>query len=80
MIDALKIVAFRARLMIEKCPLATTGMLAVNRSTSEMENYISTKSRYQNLSIACCNSPHDCVVGGPLDLLHGLKADLKEKH
>ena len=80
LIDALKIVAFRARLMIEKCPLGTTGMLAVNRSTSEMENYISTTSLYQDLSIACCNSPHDCVVGGPLELLQGLKVDLKENH
>ena len=66
--------------MIEKCPLATTGMLAVNRSAGEMEEYISTASVYQDLSIACCNSPHDCVVGGPLQLLQGLKVDLKENH
>ena len=66
--------------MIEKCPLGTTGMLAVNRSAGEMENYISTASIYQDLSIACCNSPHDCVVGGPLELLQGLKVDLKENH
>ena len=66
--------------MIEHCPLATTGMLAVNRNTSEMEDYISTTSVYQELSIACCNSPHDCVVGGPLELLQGLKVDLKENH
>ncbi|KAL8827913.1 MAG: hypothetical protein Q9191_002902 [Dirinaria sp. TL-2023a] len=80
LIDALKIVASRARLMIEKCPRAATGMLAVNRSTSEIERYISSSSTYKDLSIACCNSPHDCVVGGPLGPLEALRVDLKENH
>ncbi|KAL8878483.1 MAG: hypothetical protein Q9198_003712, partial [Flavoplaca austrocitrina] len=78
--DALKIVAFRARLMIDQCPLATTGMLAVNGSTNDIQKYISTQSAYQDLSIACCNSPHDCVVGGPMRPLAALKDDLKGKH
>ena len=78
--DALKIVAFRARLMMEQCPLVTTGMLAVNRSTNDIQEYISTQSVYQDLSVACCNSPHDCVVGGPLSRLGALKDDLKGKH
>ncbi|KAL8766516.1 MAG: hypothetical protein Q9209_006732 [Squamulea sp. 1 TL-2023] len=78
--DALKIVAFRARLMIEQCPLATTGMLAVNRSGNDIEQYLSTRSVYKDLSIACYNSPHDCVVGGPLGPLGALKDDLKGNH
>ena len=75
--DALKVVAFRARLMVEKCPLGTTGMLAVNCGTAKTERFIKS-SGYSELSIACCNSPQDCVVGGPLEYLKALKEDLKE--
>ena len=78
--DALKIVAFRARLMIERCPLAATGMLAVNRNANDIQSYISNHPAYHDLSIACCNSPDDCVVGGPLGPLGALKDDLKANH
>lgn len=80
MLDALKVVAFRARLMIEQCPLATTGMLAVNRGANDIQQYMSTQPAYRQLSIACCNSPNDCVVGGPLGPLAALKDDLKINH
>ena len=76
-VDALRIVACRARLMIEKCPLSATGMLAVNRSASEIQQYILTHQTYRDLSIACCNSPRDCVVGGALGTLEALRDDLK---
>lgn len=79
LIDALKIVAIRARLMIEKCPLGATGMLAVNRNADDIEKYLSTNPAFQDLSVACCNSPNDCVVGGPLAPLALLKDDLKGK-
>lgn len=75
--DALKVVAFRARLMIEKCPLGATGMLAVNCGTAKTEHFIKS-SNYSELSIACSNSPQDCVVGGPLESLKALKVALKE--
>ena len=79
LIDALKIVAIRARLMIEKCPLEATGMLAINRNADDIEKYLSTNPAFQEVSVACCNSPNDCVVGGPLAPLALLKDDLKGK-
>ena len=66
--------------MIEKCPLNATGMLAVNRSASEIQKFVDTHQAYRDVSIACCNSPHDCVVGGPLGTLEALRDDLKTNH
>lgn len=80
LLDALKIVAIRARLMVEKCPLDATGMLAINRNADDIQKFFSTSQAFQDLSVACCNSPSDCVVGGPLAVLALLKDDLKQKH
>ena len=66
--------------MIENCSLNATGMLAVNRGASGFQQFIHTHQAYRDISIACCNSPHDCVVGGPLSALEALKNDLKSNH
>lgn len=77
LLDALVIVASRARLMVENCPLSTTGMLAVNAGPARVEELLRAQDEYSELSIACYNSPHDCVVGGPVIALQALKDQLK---
>ncbi|KAL9045074.1 MAG: hypothetical protein Q9214_001839 [Letrouitia sp. 1 TL-2023] len=76
--DALKIVATRARLMVEHGLLNATGMLAVNLGAARVRSHMDGDAKYNSLSIACNNSPNDCVVEGPLSLLKALKDDLKE--
>ncbi|KAL9610446.1 MAG: hypothetical protein Q9167_004844 [Letrouitia subvulpina] len=76
--DALRIVATRARLMVEHCSLNATGMLAVNLGVTQVRSHMDGNKKYDGLSIACQNSPDDCVIGGPLDLLKAFKDDLRE--
>lgn len=79
LLDALVIVASRARLMVENCPFGTTGMLAVNAGPAQVEELLHAQDEYSELSIACYNSPSDCVVGGPVTALQALKTQLKNE-
>lgn len=74
--DGLKLVALRARLMMELCQLETTSMLAVNLSAEAVRQYIDNSPDFQNLAISCDNSQTDCVVGGPISQLQSLKGRL----
>ena len=65
--DALRIVATRAHLIAEECPLNTSGMLACKASPLEIEEIL--KSETLSLDIACRNSVSDCVVSGRLELI-----------
>ena len=77
LLDALIIVASRARLMVENCPFSTTGMLAINTGPAQVEELLHAEDEYSDLAIACYNSPTDCVVGGPATALQALKTQLK---
>ncbi|KAG5652522.1 Type I Iterative PKS, partial [Sphagnurus paluster] len=77
--DALLIVANRARLMVEKCAIDTTGMIAVNLRPASVQEVIQSSVEFASLSIACFNSPIDTVVSGPLVKLRAFKAYLDTK-
>ncbi|KAJ6485560.1 putative polyketide synthase [Mycena sanguinolenta] len=70
--DALLMVARRARLMVQNCAINSTGMLAVNLSPAA----ICQLRKDSELTIACYNTPLDCVLSGPLTQLNAFKAHL----
>ncbi|KAG5644334.1 Type I Iterative PKS [Asterophora parasitica] len=74
--DALFIVAHRVRLMVQSCALRTTGMMAVNLGSASVHEALHASPEFSVLSIACFNSPIDCVVAGPLACLKTFKAYL----
>ena len=74
--DGLKLVAHRAKLIMELCQLETTSMLAVNLSAETVRRHIDNSPEFYNLAISCDNSQSDCVVGGPIGQLQSLKAKL----
>ncbi|KAJ7094725.1 putative polyketide synthase [Mycena belliarum] len=74
--DALLLVATRARLMARKCTLGTTGMLAVNLGPEAVAVALRSIGTVSDVTIACYNSPADCVLSGPLDQLQTFKAHI----
>ncbi|KDR83172.1 hypothetical protein GALMADRAFT_134664 [Galerina marginata CBS 339.88] len=77
--DGLLIVATRARLMFERCPPMTTGMVAVSLGPVKLQPILESNRRFSNISISCFNSPNDCVVSGPLKELDELKLYLEDE-
>ncbi|KAG6866326.1 Type I Iterative PKS [Blastosporella zonata] len=71
--DALYVVANRVRLMVQKCVLNESGMIAVNLGPVAVHDVLSA---FPDLSIACYNSPMDCVLSGPVTKLKAFKAYL----
>nr|AEF32750.1 polyketide synthase [Volvariella volvacea] len=67
--DALLIVAHRARLMITKCPLQSTGMLVVNMGPDDIP-------AGEGITISCYNSVSNTVLSGTIDSLLALKQRL----
>ncbi|QMW41693.1 hypothetical protein G4B11_005017 [Aspergillus flavus] len=74
--SSLKLVAHRAKLMMELCELEKTSMLAVNLSAETVRRHIGNSPEFHDLAISCDNSESDCVVGGPISQLQSLKAKL----
>ncbi|KXT12258.1 hypothetical protein AC579_2039 [Pseudocercospora musae] len=74
--SGLWLVAERARLIVEQCKLWETSMLAVNMSSAEVREIISSLPKFSSLAISCENSPSDCVVGGIKTVLQELQAYL----
>ncbi|KAL4246221.1 hypothetical protein ABKN59_009371 [Abortiporus biennis] len=72
--DALRLVAGRALLLKQRCPVKQTGMLAVKLSSVAVLKLL--EGNY-TLSIACHNSSRDCVVAGSLGELQRFSEDLK---
>ncbi|THC89674.1 hypothetical protein EYZ11_010885 [Aspergillus tanneri] len=70
------LVARRAQLMMTHCEPQKTSMLAVNIGSSDVQSMIESDDRFGQLSIACDNSPTDCVVGGPVSQLQAFKQDI----
>lgn len=71
--SGLWLVAQRARLIISSCKLWETSMLAVDMSSSQVQQNLLSRTEFAELSIACENSPGDCVVGGDKQILLLLK-------
>ncbi|KAJ7704791.1 beta-ketoacyl synthase [Mycena rosella] len=76
--DALLLVATRVRFMVRKCTLNATGMLAVNLGPDAAATALRDLA-FGDVTIACYNSPADCVLAGPIDRLKALKAQLDAK-
>ncbi|KAF9568001.1 ketoacyl-synt-domain-containing protein [Agrocybe pediades] len=74
--SALFVIGSRVRLMVEKCAPDSTGMMAVNLGPADVTKALASSPAFSNLSIACFNSPLDCVVGGPLQDLKAFKVHL----
>ncbi|KAL8719406.1 MAG: hypothetical protein Q9225_003591 [Loekoesia sp. 1 TL-2023] len=72
--DALYVVASRARMMIARCALNHSGMVACAASSSTAEKVFADHEKMSQLSVACKNSTQDCVVAGPLDVLAAFTA------
>ncbi|PBK78491.1 polyketide beta-ketoacyl-synthase [Armillaria solidipes] len=72
---ALTIVAHRVRLMVTKCAVSSTSMIAVNLAQFLLQDILKATT-FDKLSISCFNSPVDCVVSGPLEQLRALKEHL----
>lgn len=64
--DTFRVVASRARMMANHCLANTSGLLACNLASEEVEQMILENPKMAQLSVACVNSISDCVVGGPL--------------
>lgn len=62
--SGLWLVAERARLIVEKCNLFQTSMLAINMPAALVRQDILRLEQFSQVSISCENSPSDCVVGG----------------
>lgn len=78
--DALIFVATRARLMTEKCPPKSSGMLACRLPAAEINDMLSKEGdAFSSLSVACENSKQDSVVAGPLDALEKFSKICKDK-
>lgn len=76
--DALIFVATRARLMTEKCPPKTSGMLACRLPAAEINKVLAQDGAFRSLSVACENSTQDSVVSGPLNALEQFSKQCKE--
>jgi iterative type I PKS product template protein len=74
--DALLLVANRARLMVQKCAPASTGMMAINLGAVAIGKILASSSGFSDITIACYNSPDDHVVSGPVAGLQALKSYL----
>ncbi|KAJ4473122.1 putative polyketide synthase [Lentinula aciculospora] len=72
---ALTLVAHRVCLMLRKCELNSTGMLAINLSPVLVKHLLGYNF---HLAISCYNGPNDCVVSGPLEVLKEFKAFLDD--
>ncbi|OAA52231.1 Beta-ketoacyl synthase [Beauveria brongniartii RCEF 3172] len=79
LMDGLKLVAHRAKLMMEQCKLGQTSMLAVNCSAAVMTSMIDASTDFGGLAISCNNSETDCVIGGSVSQLVLLKKHLTDE-
>jgi acyl carrier protein len=77
--DALIFIATRERLVLEKCKIESSGMVAVSLEPVKLQILLESQQEFFHLSIACYNSPTDCVVSGPLPQLAMFKKNLDMK-
>ncbi|KAF7557675.1 hypothetical protein G7046_g5967 [Stylonectria norvegica] len=75
--DTFRVVASRAKMMVDDCIAKISGMLACNLAPEEVEGILSKNRSLTQLTLACVNGPSDCVVGGPLRQLEIFQTDCK---
>ncbi|ROT35234.1 phenolpthiocerol synthesis polyketide synthase ppsA [Sodiomyces alkalinus F11] len=75
--DALLFVAKRAQLMRTHCEAKASGMLACRMSVTDASKILEQE---KELSLACHNSPEDCVLAGPVSRLQEVAAECKAKN
>ena len=63
--DALFLVATRAQLMVQRCTLNASAMLAVHLSPEDATAALEGANLGDALEVACLNSPVDTVLAGP---------------
>ncbi|KAK3695799.1 beta-ketoacyl synthase [Podospora appendiculata] len=77
--DTFRMVATRAKLMVDSCLPDASGMLACNLAAENAQQIISQNNKLADLTIACQNGVADCVVGGPLDEIDIFQQDCKAR-
>ncbi|KAJ4000729.1 polyketide synthase [Lentinula boryana] len=73
---ALTLIARRVQLMLQKCELNSTGMLAINLHPGLVKHLLGTFDDNDHITVSCYNGPNDCVVSGPIDALEKFKGFL----
>ncbi|KAI5360200.1 putative thioesterase, Acyl transferase domain superfamily, phosphopantetheine binding ACP [Septoria linicola] len=76
--SGLWLVAERARLIVEKCDLFESSMLAINMAATQARQEILSLEQFGSLTISCENSPGDCVIGGSIAELERLENYISE--
>ncbi|KAM3420466.1 hypothetical protein BST61_g3735 [Cercospora zeina] len=64
--SGLWLVAERARLIVTKCEIFASSMVAVNMPAVEVRQNLLSMDQFAGLTVSCENSPSDCVVGGSI--------------
>ncbi|PIA92961.1 Conidial yellow pigment biosynthesis polyketide synthase [Cercospora beticola] len=64
--SGLWLVAERARLIVTKCELFASSMVAINMPAFQVRQELLTMDQFASLTVSCENSPSDCVVGGSI--------------
>ncbi|KAK3315849.1 hypothetical protein B0H66DRAFT_559875 [Apodospora peruviana] len=76
--DTLRVVASRAKMMVDHCSPNTTGMIACSLSPEKAQHLLAGNPSLSQLAVACRNSTGDCVVGGPLEQIDMLQKTWKQ--
>ena len=77
--DALRMIALRAKLMVENCAQNASGMIACKISPSQADALIQSERKVGDLEVACRNSDEDSVVAGPLEQIGILEEICSER-
>ncbi|KAH0826248.1 putative polyketide synthase [Lanmaoa asiatica] len=64
---ALSIVAKRARLMSQACAVGKTGMISIGLPSTRVQEILTTRASFSNVTVACVNTESTCVVSGPVE-------------
>ncbi|KAI0966728.1 hypothetical protein F4678DRAFT_483639 [Xylaria arbuscula] len=79
--DAILIVAHRATILEETCELGVTTMLSIATHKNDVMNFLSgAESLFPSVTVACDNSPQQCVVSGPLEEIDKLAKLMQTAH
>ncbi|KAF2210496.1 hypothetical protein CERZMDRAFT_45538 [Cercospora zeae-maydis SCOH1-5] len=77
--SGLWLVAERARLIVTKCEMFSSTMVAVNMPAVEVRRSLLAMDQFVGLTVSCENSPSDCVVGGSMAEAKALERYISEE-
>ncbi|TDL15699.1 ketoacyl-synt-domain-containing protein [Rickenella mellea] len=75
--SALRLVAYRANLMVRRCEMGVSGMMALRLGPQMPSKILEDGKEFDMLSMPCFNTSASAVVGGPLDQLSALQVHLE---